>query len=147
MVANPTPARAQLALVPRSAPVLGPMIRAYRVRAGLSQNSLAKLAGVDPAYVNRLERDVDGTGNKPSRNVVLGLWGVLRDETAGLGDLPGPIGATDRDRLLAAAGLVPEVVLEAGGWDAYCERLRAIVLGGLTATLNAFDAAQMPADE
>lgn len=33
-------------------------------------------------------------------------------------------GDQDRERLLVAAGLVPEVILQAGGWDAYLTRVR-----------------------
>ena len=33
----------------------GVALRQARVRAGLSQNALARRAGIDPAYVNRIE--------------------------------------------------------------------------------------------
>jgi hypothetical protein len=43
---------------------------------------------------------------------VLALWSALDG------------GDQDRERLLVAAGLVPEVILQAGGWDAYLAKVR-----------------------
>jgi transcriptional regulator with XRE-family HTH domain len=107
-VVEPTPIRA---------PTFGPLLKRLRVRAGLSQNQLARQSGVDPAYVNRLERSTMPTGNQPSRRVVLGLFESLFAAHGARAD--------DRDRLLVAAGLCPEVVLRAGGWDAYRNGIRA----------------------
>jgi hypothetical protein len=56
----------------------------------------------------------------------------------------GRVGELDRDRLLAAAGHVPEAVLAAGGWDAYQRRIRSEVLDGLTQVLGRLDAALHP---
>jgi hypothetical protein len=84
----------------------------------MSQNQLARRGSVDPAYVNRLERDTEGTGSLPSRRVVFGLWAALEEESLGR------VGTQDRERLLVAAGLVPETILQAGGWDAYLTRVR-----------------------
>lgn len=82
----------------------GAMLRRHRVEAGLSQNQLARLAGVDPAYVNRLERAGERTrsGNlmvrvNPQRHVVLGFAEAL-DLSHG-----------QADRLLFVAGLAPQV--------------------------------------
>ena len=94
----------------------GALVRKLRIRIGLSQNQLARLAGVDPAYVNRLERAPEDSTSVPSRKVVLSLWKALDG------------GDQDRERLLVAAGHVPEVILQAGGWDAYLERIRAVLV-------------------
>lgn len=97
-----------------SAPAeFGALLRGDRLRVALSQGRLARLAGVDPAYVSRLERGPIAPGNAPSRKVVLALAEAVD---------AGPEGT---ERLLCAAGLVPEVIVRAGGWDAYRERTRA----------------------
>lgn len=70
-------------------------LRIRRMQAGLSQNALAKAAGIDPAYVNRLEHDKQSAGT-PSRRVVLALARAL-----GLGRL-------GTDEFLWRAGLSPE---------------------------------------
>ena len=83
----------------------GALLRAYRQRIPrqsprggnrflgrqlhLSQNELSKRAGVDVAYVNRLER---GHMRMPSREVVMAL-------ANGLG-----LGAAERSALLRSAG-------------------------------------------
>ena len=82
----------------------GPLVREYRVRVGLSQNQLARRAGIDPAYVNRLERS-GPDGGVPRRRVVLSLAAALE------------LGPVDRERLLIAAGLCPESIARLGGWD------------------------------
>ncbi|MCX2728534.1 helix-turn-helix transcriptional regulator (plasmid) [Thermomicrobium sp. 4228-Ro] len=67
------------------------LLRSYRLRAGLSQVRLAKLAGIDRSFLNRLE-----SGDRcPSRIVVLRLARAL--------------GLDERDRaaLLFAAGYAP----------------------------------------
>lgn len=84
------------------------VLRSQRLSAGLSQNSLARRAGIDPAYVNRIEKGVPGKVSS----------GVLRSlaYTMGLSDYEG-------DRLLIAAGLWPwslspedtRLLLEIGG--------------------------------
>lgn len=135
MVANPRPPEpARLNVVPKRAPpALGVLLREYRLQAGLSQNALARMAGIDPAYVNRVERDLERSG-APSRRVVLALWRALVRETAGTSQAIGP---DHRERLLVAAGLVPEIVLRAGGWDGYTERIRRVMLNGLAAAVRA----------
>lgn len=84
----------------------GALLRSLRVRMGLSQNQLARQAGVDPAYVNRLERASPSSSSLPSRKVVLALAETLE---------AGPV---DVERLLVAAGLCPEAIVRLGGWDA-----------------------------
>jgi transcriptional regulator with XRE-family HTH domain len=83
----------------------GALLRVLRVRIGLSQNQLARRAGVDPAYVNRLERAAPGSSSLPSRKVVLALAESVE---------AGPV---DVERLLVAAGLCPESLARLGGWD------------------------------
>ena len=83
----------------------GALLRALRVRMGLSQNQLARMAGVDPAYVNRLERAPAESTSLPSRKVVLALADSVE---------AGPV---DVERLLVAAGLCPESIVRLGGWD------------------------------
>src|SRR5215216_7177837 len=83
----------------------GSLLRTLRVRIGLSQNQLARRAGVDPAYVNRLERAPPESSSLPSRKVVLALAESLE---------AGPV---DVERLLVAAGLCPESIVRLGGWD------------------------------
>lgn len=74
----------------------GELVRHFRTRRGWSQNMLAHEAGIDPAYVNRMERLHDAA--IPSRAVVLLLAEALGVEE------------TDRDRMLVAAGYRPEAV-------------------------------------
>lgn len=79
---------------PRDAPVLfSQMLAQRRIACGLSQNTLAREAGIDPAYVNRLERRTSFC--QPSRHVVLALADALGLDGAGA------------DRLLYAAGSAP----------------------------------------
>jgi transcriptional regulator with XRE-family HTH domain len=85
--------------------VFGERLRAFRERAGLSQNRLARRAGIDPAYVNRLERSTVEDSRSPTRRVVLALAAALS------------LGPADRDRLLVAAGLCPEAVAKLQSWD------------------------------
>lgn len=101
----------------------GSILRRLRIRAGLSQNQLARHSGIDPAYVNRLERGTAGIGSTPSRRVVLSLWRTL--ETT----------AENREQMLVAAGLCPETILRAGGWDRYIGRARQDVIAAI-ATLD-----------
>lgn len=67
-------------------------VRQKRVAAGLSQNALARLSRVNPAYVNRMERG----NHHPARPVVLAMASALgMDEAA-------------TDRFLYLAGHAPE---------------------------------------
>jgi transcriptional regulator with XRE-family HTH domain len=80
----------------------GVMLGRLRVMAGLSQNQLARQAGCDPAYVNRLERGIsyqrkDGQASTVSRTLVLSFAEVL------------DVSQAQADRLLYAAGLAPQV--------------------------------------
>jgi transcriptional regulator with XRE-family HTH domain len=97
--------RRQLVMVVATAHPFGSLLRSLRVRAGLSQNQLARRAGVDPAYVNRLERASPDSSSLPSRKVVMALAETVE---------AGPV---DVERLLVAAGLCPESIVRLGGWD------------------------------
>lgn len=70
----------------------------FRLRAGLSQNALAKRARINPAYVNRMEHARETAPVLPSRKVVLRLADALE------------ISGIEQDRLLIAAGLCPDIV-------------------------------------
>jgi len=79
----------------------GGMLRRLRIDIFLSQNQLARRAGVDPAYLNRMEKGTstlkDGRQHTPSRAVVLALAEAL------------DVSQAQADRLLFAAGLAPQV--------------------------------------
>jgi transcriptional regulator with XRE-family HTH domain len=66
----------------------GALLRAWRERAGLSQNALARQMGVNPAYVNRLEHGGRGAHNRELVEKVadaLRLSPAERDQLLGLG--------------------------------------------------------------
>ena len=96
----------------------GALLRSLRVRMGFSQNHLARMAGVDPAYVNRLERAPAGSTSLPSRKVVMALAESLE---------AGPV---DVERLLVAAGLCPESIVRLGGWDQSLGDIAAVLADG-----------------
>jgi transcriptional regulator with XRE-family HTH domain len=88
------------------AAAFGELVRALRVRAGLSLNQLARRAGVDPAYVHRIENSQPGErATIPRRPIVLSLG-------RGLG-----LDGSRLDDLLARAGYAPETLMRLGGWD------------------------------
>lgn len=70
----------------------GAMLRRHRLSVGLSQNQLARQSGIDPAYVNRLEKH---GSNQVSRAVALRLADVLE------------LTESQTDRFLFTAGLAP----------------------------------------
>lgn len=88
-----------------SADTLDGLLRSLRVRAGLSQNALARLAGVDPAYINRLERPTPPHRTMPSRRVVLAIAASVE------------AGRANTDRLLIAAGLCPSAMMSMPAWE------------------------------
>src|SRR4051812_49557758 len=98
--------------------VFGAMLRRFRIRAGLSQNQLARRAGCDAAYVNRLERELVH-GGTPSRRLVEAFAEAVDGSAA------------DGERLLVAAGYCPSVIREAGGWDRYLYSMRAMLAEAL----------------
>lgn len=106
----------------------GAILRRSRLRVALSQNKLARCAGIDPAYVNRMERAPTDSISFPSRKVVLALAEAV------------DAGPDDRERLLVAAGHCPEVIVQAGGWDAYRDRFRTHMDNAMLALEAAFRA-------
>ena len=100
----------------------GALLRSLRVRIGLSQNQLARRAGVDPAYVNRLERAAPTSTSLPSRKVVMALADTVE---------AGPV---DVERLLVAAGLCPESIIRLGGWDQSLGDIASVLADGRLST-------------
>ncbi|GEM_PF-759841 len=80
----------------------GSTLRAFRARAGWSQNALAKTAGLDASYINRLER---AEREAPTRETALALARALRL-------CPGEV-----DRLLFSAGHMPPSIEQLGPDD------------------------------
>src|SRR6267143_1187620 len=84
----------------------GAAVHALRVQVGISLNELARRAGVDPAYIHRIESRGAQRPPLPRRPVVVAI-------AAALGSDP-----RQTDQLLALAGHTPSALLELGGWDA-----------------------------
>ncbi len=72
----------------------GARLKAARERAGLSQNALARLAGLSPATINRLESGERGPSNRTLVEQICDALGLRSPE---------------RDELLASAGHNPDV--------------------------------------
>ena len=90
---------------------MGMLLKQQRTKAGLSQNALAKRAGVDVAHLFRLERGTSEAG------------------PAVLGALARSMGlpAVERDRLMVAAGYWPWGSADAATLDAVLTVGRALV--------------------
>ena len=83
----------------------GAAVHQLRLGAGVSLNELARRAGVDPAYIHRIESRSIQRPPVPRRPVVLAIATALRlDRQAA-------------DELLAQAGYAPEALVDLGGWD------------------------------
>lgn len=96
------------------APSLGATIRAHRERAGLSIRQLATNAGVNYAYLSRVE---NGTYENPSADVLQRLAGAL-DIDAGkllrfIGIKPTTVIPSPRMYFRKAYGMTPEQASEA----------------------------------
>ena len=100
----------------------GAAVRELRLEAGLSLNELARRAGVDPAYIHRIESRTIERAPAPRRGVVLAIAAAL------------DLDALGSDTLLARAGYLPQALIEIGGWDAtlalVAERLADSSLSG-----------------
>lgn len=83
----------------------GAAVHELRLQAGLSLNELARRAGVDPAYIYRIEARGAKRPPLPRRAVVTAIAAALGSD------------ARQADRLLALAGHTPAALLELGGWD------------------------------
>jgi transcriptional regulator with XRE-family HTH domain len=88
-----------------TAHAFGAAVRRLRQEAGLSLNELARRAGVDPAYIHRIEARGAQRPPLPRRPVVLAIGAALGCSSA------------QSDQLLALAGHAPAALLELGGWD------------------------------
>ncbi len=84
----------------------GATVHALRLQAGISLNELARRAGVDPAYIHRIEARGAQRPPLPRRPVVVAVAAALGSD------------ARQTDQLLALAGHTPSALLELGGWDA-----------------------------
>jgi transcriptional regulator with XRE-family HTH domain len=93
----------------------GAAVRRLRQDAGLSLNELARRAGVDPAYIHRIEARGSQRPPLPRRAVVLAI-------AAALGS-----GRGQTDQLLALSGHTPGVLLELGGWDQTLAAVAAVL--------------------
>jgi transcriptional regulator with XRE-family HTH domain len=85
----------------------GAAVRRLRLQVGISLNQLARRAGVDPAYIHRIEA-VSTAAQRPP----LPRRAVVQAIATALGSDP-----RQTDQLLALAGHVPGTLLELGGWD------------------------------
>lgn len=83
----------------------GAAVHALRQQAGLSLNALARRAGVDPAYIHRIEARGGKRPPLPRRGVVLSIAAALGSDVR------------QSEQLLALAGHAPGALLELGGWD------------------------------
>jgi transcriptional regulator with XRE-family HTH domain len=81
------------------------LLRQLRLQARLSQNRLAHLSGIDPAYVNRMEAATESSPVVPRPSVLARL-------AVALGLSP-----AQRDRLYFAAGRCPPTLAAVGRWD------------------------------
>lgn len=79
----------------------GCLLRAYREKAGLSQSALARRAGLDPSFVNRLESGQRSAERSVAEKLIAAL------------ELP----PADTDRLLAAGGHLPALFTRIGLQD------------------------------
>src|SRR5712691_12038292 len=84
----------------------GATVHALRLQAGISLNELARRAGVDPAYIHRIESRGAQRPPLPRRPVVVAIAAAFGSD------------ARQTDQLLALAGHTPSALLELGGWDA-----------------------------
>ncbi len=90
-----------MAAASESAGNVGALLRSYRERAKLSQSALARLAGLDASFVNRVESGQRGAEREPVEALIRAL------------QLP----PEEADRLLAAAGHLPAVFMRVGLHD------------------------------
>lgn len=93
----------------------GAAVRRLRQAADLSLNELARRAGVDPAYIHRIEARGAQRPPLPRRGVVLAI-------AAALG-----CGHAQTDQLLALGGHTPAALLELGGWDQTLAAVAAVL--------------------
>jgi transcriptional regulator with XRE-family HTH domain len=85
-----------------SVPGFAERLQAARQRAGISQNQLARQVGIDPSYLNRIER---GEREPPRRDVVEALTDALA------------LAPADADDLLISAGHLTRALARLGPLD------------------------------
>lgn len=90
------------------------LLRRLRAQSGLSQNRLARLAGIDPAYVHRMEA--------ATTEPVIPRPAVLARLATALGCSP-----VDRDRLYFAARRCPPSLIALDGWDPILGQVAALL--------------------
>jgi hypothetical protein len=90
----------------------GATVHALRLQVGISLNELARRAGVDPAYIHRIEGRGPTSGAAGAQRPPLPRRPVVTAIAAALGS-----DARQTDQLLALAGHTPTALLELGGWD------------------------------
>jgi transcriptional regulator with XRE-family HTH domain len=90
----------------------GEQLRRHRERAGLTQTALAKRAGADQSYINRLER---GEREPPRRPLVV----QLADQLA--------LSQAERQHLLLLAGHLPDWLLYLPADDPTLSRLAEVL--------------------
>lgn len=81
------------------------LLRWLRQRAGLSQNRLARLSGIDPAYVHRMETAAGHEPLVPRAPILERLCDVL------------DLSRDERDRLYFAARRCPPSLAASGRWE------------------------------
>jgi transcriptional regulator with XRE-family HTH domain len=94
----------------------GEAVREARLQAGISLNALARRAGVDPAYIHRIESTRVDRAPLPRRPVVLAIAAALE------------LDPRATDVLLVRAGHVPQALVELGGWDHTLAALAELLL-------------------
>ncbi|MHB8409866.1 MAG: helix-turn-helix transcriptional regulator [Acidiferrobacterales bacterium] len=80
----------------------GATLRRYRLRAGYSENALAKIVGINASYINRLS---SGEREAPTREVASAIGRALKLTTEEI------------DRLMFSAGHVPPSLQKLGPAD------------------------------
>ena len=90
----------------------GATVHALRLNVGISLNELARRAGVDPAYIHRIESRGPTSGALAAHPPPLPRRPVVAAIAAALGS-----DARQTDQLLALAGHTPTALLELGGCD------------------------------
>lgn len=94
----------------------GRIVRALRLGAGRSLKSVATAAGIDAAYLFRVERGAGGAPVVPRRAVALAIGQALG------------LSGAELDDLLVRAGYAPESVLRLGGWDSTLAAVTSVLL-------------------
>ncbi|HEY7061754.1 MAG TPA: helix-turn-helix transcriptional regulator [Chloroflexota bacterium] len=93
-------------------PAFADLLRRYRARDGRSRTEIARRAGVNPSYVQRME---EGERGPASGSVITALARAMR--------LP----PGERDALLLAAGRLPVALALLGEWDPVLEAVTAVL--------------------